>query len=195
LGAFLAADLQFISTEASDLHDDLNKRTLHAAFFTGRLSHPDLGYVTLFQEPFTVVLHSNHSLAQSRLLSLEDLENEPVVWLRRDVNPLLYDSLMDSCSSRGYRPNVVQEVRTFSECLEFAREKLGITFLPSFMQSSYRDESVVFIRLSDDSLHMEYRLAYRRNGESEDVARFVTFVQDHARQNNEVGLPARTIID
>src|SRR5258708_31182390 len=46
---FPAADLQFISSEATSLQDKLVKRTLSAAFFAGYVSHPDLQAGALFQ--------------------------------------------------------------------------------------------------------------------------------------------------
>jgi DNA-binding transcriptional LysR family regulator len=180
--ARLAVDLQCVSTEAGSLPYELVKRTLHAAIVAGHLCHPDLECVTLFREPFAMVLDARHALARSALVRFNQLKGEPVVWLRRDGDPLLYDSFMVLCSAQGYRPNVVQEAGSFQECLEFARAGLGITFLPSFMQSNDADKSVAFLRLPDGALHADYSLAYRRNGGSLDVARFVKFVEDHARK-------------
>lgn len=180
----LAVDLQFVSSEGADLADQLTKGTLDAAFSVGALRHQDLQCVPLFREPFEVAVRSQHRLAQYAILRFDFLEDEPVVWLRRDLNPMLYDNFMASCSSQGYHPNMVQEVRTFYEGLEFAREGLGITFLPSFMETGDLDQSVVFARLPEGSLHMEYTLAFRRDGVSEGVGRFVRFVQEHVPGKN-----------
>jgi DNA-binding transcriptional LysR family regulator len=178
---FLAADLQFVSSDAANLHEDLAKRNLHAAFFTGHVSDPDLQSVALFREPFTAVVPSRHSLAHTASLALDQLRDEPVVWLRGDVNPLLHDGVMACCSARGYRPNIVQEVRTFHECLQFAREGLGITFLPLFMESPNGDDAAVFVSLTGGTLNVEYTLAYCRDGSSRGVEQFVRFVQDQVR--------------
>jgi DNA-binding transcriptional LysR family regulator len=175
----LAAQLEFVSSESRSIPEELIKGTLHAAVSTGSPLHSDLKSVQLFREPFEAVLGAGHPLANRASLSLAQLKDEPVVWLRRDINPLQYDGFMALCSSRGYRPNIVQEVRTFYECLEFTRKAPGITFLPAFMRPGHRDESIAFARLPKDMLHLDYTLAYRRSESIHAVERFIRFVLDH----------------
>jgi DNA-binding transcriptional LysR family regulator len=177
--SLLAEQLEFVSSESRSIPEELIRGTLHAAVFTGPPFHSDLESVRLFREPFEAVLSARHPLANRASLSLAQLKDEPVVWLRRDINPLQYDGFMELCTSHGYRPNIVQEVRTFYECLEFAREAPGITFLPAFMRPGRRDESVVFARLPKDMPQIEYTLAYRRSESTHAVERFIRFVQDH----------------
>jgi DNA-binding transcriptional LysR family regulator len=180
----LGLNLQCVSTEAGSLPYALIKRTLHACIIAGRLSQADLQCTTLFREPFAVVFGSKHRLAGYTSLEFDQFKEEPVVWLRRDSDPLLYDSFVARCSAQGYRPKVVQEAGTFHECLEFSRGGLGITFLPSYMQSPGGDKSIVFAGPPDGTLHAEYALAYRRNANSQDLSRFIKFVQDHVRKKN-----------
>jgi DNA-binding transcriptional LysR family regulator len=179
---FLSTELRFISSETINLHEDLAKGKLQAAFFTGQFCDadgPDLRSVKLFRDTLAVVLGSGHPLAQAASFPLDQLKDEPVVWLRRDVNPHLHDSFMALCAAQGYRPKVAQEVRTFYECLFFARQGLGITFLPPFMKSAGPDDTVVFLCLPEGTLHVEYTLAYCGNDDSRGIDQFVKFVQDH----------------
>lgn len=190
---FPSTDLRFISSETINLHEDLARGALQAAFFTGQLCDadpPDLRSVKLFRDTLAVVLGSGHPLAEAASLPLDQLKDEPVVWLRRDVNPHLHDSFMALCAAHGYRPKLAQEVSTFYECLYLARQGLGITFLPPFMKSGGPDDTVVFICLPEGTLHVEYRLAYCGNDDSRAVDRFVKFVQDHVRRTScEARLP------
>jgi DNA-binding transcriptional LysR family regulator len=174
-------ELRFVSTDAGNLHEELISGALHAAFFAGPVADGDLTSTSLFREPFKLVTQARHPLAHGELVSFDRLANEPVVWLSRDIDPALHSGVVASCSARGYRPNVVHEVSTFCECLEFARQGLGITFLPSFMQAYCRDECVSFVRLPKQSLRAEYRLATRAQGTSEAGDRFVEFASQHAR--------------
>jgi len=183
----LNQDLNFISGNAVTLQEELVKRILQAAFISGSIYHPDLECVKLFKEDFHVVLPSRHPLAGRSSLRIDEVHTEPVMWLCRDVNPHLYDAFIKLCSSQGYRPNIVQEVRTFYECLQLARAGLGITFLPAFMRTGGSDDAVVFTPLANHSLYVEYNLAYLRSGPSHGVDRFVVFVQNHLPKKN---LPA-----
>lgn len=176
---FLSAEIQFISSEAVHLREDLLKQTLHCAFFAGQLRDSDLSCVTLSREVLSVAVCSGHSLARAAFVRIDQVRDEPVVWLRRDADPLLYDSFMALCSAQSYQPRVVQEVRTFYECLQFAREGVGITFLPSSMKSSECGDAVSFVCVAEDALYVEYTLAYRRDGDSNRVDQFVEFVNDN----------------
>jgi DNA-binding transcriptional LysR family regulator len=175
---FLCARLRFISSEAVNLHEELSTRALHAAFFAGHPWHgefPDLQHATLFRESFCAVLPAGHALTRSPLLSIDQLCDEPVVWLQRNVNPVLYDNFMALCRSQGYQPRVAQEGRTFYECLAFARNGLGITFLPQFMESHAADESAIFVPLPDGAPYVEYTLAWRRNTGNDVLYKFIEF--------------------
>jgi len=181
-GSGLFADeLRFFSTDTGSLHEQLLSGELHAAFFAALVADGDLSSTALFREPFKLVTQTRHPLAQGELTSFDRLANEPVVWLGQDSDPALHAFVMAACSARGYRPNVVHHVSTFCECLEFARQGLGVTFLPSFMQAYCRDECISFVRLPKQSLYAEYRLATRSKGASEAVDRFAQFVSRHAR--------------
>ena len=177
--ASLNQDLHLVSGNAVTIQEELVKRILQAAFICGSLYHPDLECVKLFKEDFHVAMFSMHPLACNPSLRIDQFHAEPVIWLCRDVNPNLYDAFTRLCSSQGYRPNVVQEVRTFYECLQLARAGLGITFLPAFMQSRDANEGVVYLPLANNNLYVEYNLAYLRSGPSHGVDRFVDFVQRH----------------
>ncbi|MCU1235933.1 MAG: LysR family transcriptional regulator [Candidatus Solibacter sp.] len=180
-GPFSDAELQFVSVEDSTLNDHLIRRALHAAFCPGKVCAAGLRSFRLFQQSFLAAFDSRHPLARSASIIFEQVESEPVVWLCRDVNPLLYDSFMTSCLSHGYRPNVVQYVRTFFECIEFARAIQGITFVPRFMRDYYGETSIVFAGLPEDALQVEYNLAFI-SGSSPVVDRFARFVVENLRQ-------------
>lgn len=175
---FLSERVRFTSFEAVHLYEELSTRALHAAFFAGYPWYgefPDLQHATLFRESFRAVLPAGHSLTRSPLLRLDQLGDEPVVWLERNINPVLYDNFMALCRSQGYQPRVAQEARTFYECLAFARSGLGITFLPQFMESHAADESATFVPLPDGAPCVEFTLAWRRHAGNLALHRFVEF--------------------
>lgn len=178
---FLSAEYQFIGREAAGLREALDNGTLQGAFFAGDLRRDESGFqrVRLFRENFQAVLAAGHRLARAGAISLCELREEPVVWLRRDVDPVLHNSFAELCRSHGYRPNIVQEAGSFYECLHFAREGLGITFLPSFM-SENAGGGVLFLALAGD-LQIDYTLVYRRSSPHlQTVDRFAGLARDYA---------------
>jgi DNA-binding transcriptional LysR family regulator len=80
------------------------------------------------------------------------------------------------CGAQGYRPRIVQEAGTFYECLQFAREEVGLTFVPRFMKTEYADKSVSFVDLPG-TLTLEYTLAYARSCLLPVIEQFVHLIQ------------------
>jgi DNA-binding transcriptional LysR family regulator len=177
--AGFATEIELISAQGDELRDQLIHGTLHAAFFTGQPGYPGLESCHLFSEPFTLACSTGHPLAVHACVKFEQLSGVPVVWLRRDLDPPLYESFVASCFLAGYRPRIVQEVRTFYECLQFAREGLGIAFLPCFMRSAGDRETVAYCNLPAGTLMLEHTLGYRRDCDTEQTRRFVRFVRSH----------------
>ncbi len=181
---FLEADLQFTDCDASCLKEELDKRILNGAFLPGgvrRVDHSSFQYVSLFRENIQAVIAADHKLARVAMLNVDDLLGEPVVWLRRDVDPILHDTFANICAAHGYRPNIVQETGALYECLHFAREGVGITFLPSFM-SAMAHEGLRFVGLAG-GFQVDYRMVYRRQGlNGRPVDRFVRFVRDYVAE-------------
>jgi DNA-binding transcriptional LysR family regulator len=181
-------DFQFIACNASDLKEALEKRTLDAAFFAGNLRRCDQStfqYVRLFRESVQAVLGKEHRLAHAISINISELQDEPVVWLRRDADPLLHSTFTQLCSSHGYRPKIVQETNSLYECLHFAREGIGITFLPSFMSPAAA--GAVFVGLAG-ALHLDYTLVHCRNIiKHHQLDHFVRFVRDHVAEQKVIG--------
>jgi len=176
-------EFQFVSAEAVDLQDGLIKRTLHAALLPDEFRDTRFRTVHLLREPLALVAHAKHWAAHAGSLTLDQLKDEPMVWLRRDLNPLLYTGFAAQCSSLGYHPSIVQEVRSFHECAEFAREAIGITFLPLAMQSQYAREPIRFVKVPGDPLYLNQTLAFGRGAQLGNFHRFIELVRDYASRH------------
>jgi len=174
---FPADQFQFVSAEAPDLRSELVKGKLQAALLTGTQLDPDLETVALFREDFAVAVGPRHKWARLPALQIDRLRDQPLIWLRRDVNPLLHDSVIAQLTTMGCQPRMSQEVSTYFECLQFAHEGLGITFVPVSMKSRVHEGTVAFLRLGPRKLQIECALAYLRGVKSTRLNRLVQFVQ------------------
>lgn len=173
----LKIELQFISADGEELLQRLAHRTLHVAFLSGRTCRPDLVSVTLFRDAFRMAYRPP---ARPAVEHIDQLADEPVVWLRREIDPGHYDTFLSSCALQGYHPNIVHHAGTFYECLEFARAGLGVTFLPNFLQLDEANSAVATSRLPERALYAEYSLVYNREGYPREVERFIRFAQNQA---------------
>lgn len=75
----------------------------------------------LLASPWRLLVREDHPLARSGALSLEQLSRERVILFARDVNPTVYDSLLQAWP----HPNIVYETRQSSAGVQLARQGLG----------------------------------------------------------------------
>jgi DNA-binding transcriptional LysR family regulator len=177
--ARLGTAVQFLSGEPVELENELAQGTIHAAFLTGPVANQKWGWSRLFRESFLAVMASGHALAGRNGLSASRLQGEPVIWLRQDLNPGLYQSFLSACSLQGYAPRIVQEVRTFHECLEFAREGPGITFLPASIERRDRYAGISFLELAQP-FYLESALVFHRDHQFEKLKWLIRFIERDA---------------
>jgi DNA-binding transcriptional LysR family regulator len=175
---FNATQFQFIGVEAATIGEQLAKRTLQGAILTGRPAYPGCDSAGLFREDLIIAVSPGHKLARNSSIRPDQLGREPVTWLRRDVDPALYDSLLLQLRARGCQPNIVHEARTYFECLQFVGSGLGITFVPRSMKAAIRAGSADFVRIASPAVQIEYTLTHTQSVHSVDLDRLVTFVQN-----------------
>lgn len=180
-------DFEFISEDASHLQTLVIGGELQAAFFALPPLITQLSFQGLFREHFSAVVHAKRTMARRESVSLRALNAAPVVWLRRDGDPLLYDAFMKICAGQGYRPNIVQQVRTFEECLHFVSGGIGMSFLPSYLEMR-GPQPVRFVSLEGEGIQTEFGLAYPRELCSPRLTRLIRLIQDrlhHARKHSQ----------
>jgi DNA-binding transcriptional LysR family regulator len=184
--------IELVSAEPSDLERELAKGTLHAGFLLGASRNPELRAWRVYTEKFILALSRLHHLARHEMLTFNQIKGEPVIWLRRDLNASLWPRLLSAGASCGYNPSIVQEVRTFHECLHFAREGLGITFLPSDMRRSASCDGIVF-REMPEPFHVDANLVVRRDARFEQLIWFTKFVREYVREARNPGIYATAV--
>jgi DNA-binding transcriptional LysR family regulator len=181
---YFGSEIQFFGAEAVEIREGLISGTLDAAFLAGPLQQRGFESQPLFQEPLIAAFCSRRPLASSPLVTFDQLAGVPAVWLRRDLDPFVYDGLLSVCSSQAFSPNIVHEARTFYECLEAAKQGVGITFLPLFLCCAVQDGSLAYADLPAGTLHIQYTLVHCRARESERFSRFARFVEGEIPAGN-----------
>jgi DNA-binding transcriptional LysR family regulator len=134
----------------------------------------------LGREPLVVGLTHDHRLARQKLLSLDDVRGEPLIWWPRNFNPLLFDWLFATCTSAAGAPQIVQEATTLPESLELVAQGHGITFLPR-STAAFKHAGVAFRELAGEPLSVETVAVYRQDDESRILSRFLAYVKGRFR--------------
>ncbi|WP_371379815.1 LysR family transcriptional regulator [Sporomusa aerivorans] len=80
------------------------------------------------KDPIWLIVHPEHRLAGREVVSITDLEEEPIVLFRKDF--ALHDHIVEKCREHGFVPRVLCESSQWDFMAEIVVAKLGVALLP-----------------------------------------------------------------
>ncbi|HET8709787.1 MAG TPA: LysR family substrate-binding domain-containing protein, partial [Spongiibacteraceae bacterium] len=89
----------------------------------------DLVHLPIATDRFLLALHNKNPLAKKKRLSLNDLVNQPFIWLARSRNAYYSDALLRDCHQLGFSPKVIQEADSDATSLNLVAVGMGISFV------------------------------------------------------------------
>ena len=178
LRAFLAEarpelQIEYSSEVVADQIQGLIEGRYHVGIGPLAASDAALSAVCLFQEAMFVVFRKGHRLARKRLVHVSELGNDPVIWMPRKVQPTVHDDFLAWCRSQGYVPNVVQEVTSVSEILDFVAEGAGVGFVKASACRLHED-GLAFCPIGDPPYLVSTGILYRTDNRSQLLRNLVT---------------------
>ena len=108
----------------------------------------------------TLCLPKAHPLAEKDEIHIEDLRDEPFVFITRPVWPALYDTILSLCRGAGFSPRIVQEAAEYQTVMGLVAAGIGITVIPVSANKLYKTE-VVYKELYDSNFVAEMSVAYK----------------------------------
>lgn len=110
----------------------LDKGHIEVGFMREPFADQSLTRVTIFGEPFALVLPPHHPLTESAgEIDLAQVAGEPFVHFPREVAPTLYDQVMKLCRDAGFTPQVSQEASEWLTIVGLVEVGLGVSLVPS----------------------------------------------------------------
>lgn len=134
----LAADLQQIemtvsSEHSPDLADGLSTGRLDVAFMRAEPSHPELEYVTVAQEPFVVLMPSDHPLARKKQVDPQDLANEIFIGAS-DVAGPMRRAIENYLEANGLRIEPAHRMHNLTMAISLVASTRGVALLPAYAE-------------------------------------------------------------
>ncbi|MEU8032389.1 LysR family transcriptional regulator [Streptomyces sp. NPDC049099] len=181
---FPDADLDIHEMTTAPQLDALRARTIDI----GLLREPpadesELGFRTVFSEPFVAVLPAAHPRAGQRVVPLAELTGEPFVLLPRAVGPQLYDRITGLCEEAGFTPRISQHAVEWQTVCALVETGLGVSLAPASIRR-IRLKGVAFRRIDPGTARTRVAVAWRRNDRSPLVARLLTTIDQQARHRS-----------
>lgn len=137
----------------------------------------NLNYYNIFSSHVCVVTSLNHHLSQNKLVSINDIKDEPIVVLSKKVGSHFYEDFMNAFELDGIRPNIVKEVDNQNDFILAIQLGEGIGF--SAFEVINENDNVKAIAIENSHHHADYAVGYYRNNPKEMVALFVNEINNH----------------
>jgi DNA-binding transcriptional LysR family regulator len=169
----------------------LRERQIDAAFvlYIRDQAERELDHIGIGSDQFVLAMPRSHALAQRKRIILEDLRNEPFLWMNRGINPHVYDRLMNACLEGGLSPNIVQHVLSQEVIPNLVSMGMGLGFVLSYTR--HRGAKVVFREVQDLKIPLQLDLLWRRDNASATLAQFVDTVARNKARAQQKSPPAR----
>lgn len=139
----------------------------------------DVGNIPVTQQELVVCLPADHPLAGQSFLSLQQLENEPVVLYNEGF--ALRSIILNAYAEAGLTPKIEISTNQFLTIKALVGKGAGISFLPAIAVND--TDAIVTVPLNPQ-LHVTIGLVWNRNSFLPPACKaFIEFVQDYCASN------------
>jgi DNA-binding transcriptional LysR family regulator len=145
---------------------------LHIGFGILPVQEPDLFTRLLFEEPLTVCLPVGHRLATRSSIRPEELADEPMVSVARQVLPGRHEDIVAHFESLGVSLRFASEAASSKEALWLVTQNAGVALMTKSSAISHRFD-VVVRPLSDRLLTVKSGILTRRDHDQKLITDFV----------------------
>ncbi|MEH7117776.1 LysR family transcriptional regulator [Neobacillus vireti] len=111
--------------------------------------------------PITVVMNSEHPLANHQKISITSIASEPIIVIHREVSPDGFKHISELFTRYGISPNIIQECSQFETVLLMIEAGIGISILPVAMVNP--PPTLRMIELEENIEEVDFIIAWNKN--------------------------------
>jgi DNA-binding transcriptional LysR family regulator len=139
--------LEWIEMRSAQQPEALRERRIEVGFACGPIGQPDLTERVLLREKLIAAIPTGHPLARKSKVSVQALAEQPIVLVKRDVEPIWADASRQAIEQTGHRLDVVQQADTKLALLGLIAAGVGVSPVSASMRHVGR-RGVVFRELT-----------------------------------------------
>jgi len=159
-----SVDVMISSQYSPRLADRLSKGKIDAAFLRREKDVPGLSFRVLVKEPLSVILPSDHRLAELKAISPTDLAGETFVTVS-DTAPVLRAVIDNYLKRSGTKITPAHEADNVTMGISLIVSTRGVGLLPAYAQN-FLPASVTSRPLKGNAPTVELVLGYRKSNKS-----------------------------
>lgn len=115
----------------------------------------------LVEDPFSLIVHPNHPLANCKQVDFSMLASESFVLYSKDFS--IYDTIVNSFAAAGINPRIIYETSQREFMTQMVRNNLGVAFLPSKICAEYPPDVFVALPIKDNPIVLKLSLIWLKN--------------------------------
>ncbi|MBP2652450.1 MAG: gltC 7 [Firmicutes bacterium] len=132
-----------------------------------------LNWKPVYSDVTSAVMHYSHPLSSEQVIDAEILADQRFLLLSRDNTPQGFAHTFEVCKSRGFTPNVVQQIPNTITILLMMEMGTGITFLPRHTQI-YASPFVRYVDLCGEDCKFDVVIAWKKDMSNPALVPFLT---------------------
>ncbi|TGG94259.1 LysR family transcriptional regulator [Natronospirillum operosum] len=189
----VAPDIQVKLREAgtADLLDMLRDDELDVCItLPSEHCPPGIQMMEIRRDRTMLAICRHHALAEQKIITVDDIRKEPLIFFPRAVNPYLYKRLHDYFNAHDYTPSIEQEAKLTPTMLALVSAGLGVCFVQqSAALLPFPDVTLREIDDLSDAVPWSLMLAWKPRLANDGVMRFIDCLKA-AAQDADNATPA-----
>ncbi|MDR3673637.1 MAG: LysR family transcriptional regulator [Holophaga sp.] len=183
--------VDLVSGSTLPLHESIEKQQISVAFVYERYNDTgELSYLPLMREPVVIAMPNTHPLARKPQITLQDLKDEPFVFIPRRISPRFFDKMTSTFRDAGLTLNLIQECPTDATSMCLVDSGVGLTFA-YISTKHHKPQGVVLKPVVDMNVMRTIHLAWRTDNIEPSVKTFVAVAKHYLRGGGESLKPER----
>ncbi len=139
-----------------------------------RLSHVPEGFhiKTVYEDTFSLVLPSDHSINDKNFKSLKQLKDEAFILFSSDYSYGYYEQIMSLFEENGFSPKVSHRSVHANTIFRLVENKLGISIVPTTLKDGF-DLNVKFIELKKVKRRAQLSAIWKKHNTNPALAKYL----------------------
>lgn len=161
--------IEFVLDSSAFASEALNKLldgTLDIGLVRWIFTPPGIASRVILNEEFVVALPTDHPLAGTDGVRIEELATEPWVTLPADPGSALRDSLQRAAHDAGFTPRIVQSAPDSMALMALVSAEVGCALTVSSVAENVNNPDVVFLPLVGGPSTLQLRIAWRADDDN-----------------------------
>lgn len=144
-------------------------------------NHDCLEYYDIYKSHVCVVTSLDHPLTNNKSISVQDIKNEPLIVLSKELGEEYYHDYMEAFKLDGIVPHIVKEVDNQNEFIMAISLGEGIGLSATEVID---DDHVKTILLKNTHHHADYAVGYHKDNDKVIVLDFINEVRTYFKNYN-----------